>query len=111
MQHKDYIVLKKIIEEIDIASDIIGDVTFADFEKSEMLKRSISMTAINIGELVKNLSSECRLEHNHIPWKSIAGFRDIAAHKYRSLFMYDVYVSATKEFPELKANIQQILSE
>ncbi len=111
MQHRDYIVLRKIIEEIDVATDIIGDTPFNDFEKSETLKRSICMTAINIGELVKNLSSECRLKHKHIPWKSIAGFRDIAAHKYRSLFMDDVYTSVKKEFPELKENILKILSE
>lgn len=43
------------------------------------------MGIINIGELVKSLTEETGAEHKNIPWKLIAGFRDIAAHKYQTL--------------------------
>lgn len=99
MPHRDYIILAKIIDEIDIAVSIMGNTLFPDFERNETLKRAICMTVINIGELVKSLSSEFRLDNNNIPWKAIAGFRDIAAHKYSSLFMDDVYNSVKDEFP------------
>lgn len=111
MLHRDYIILTKIIEEVDIAIEMMGDIVFKDFNADEKLKRAICMTAINIGELVKNLSAELRLEYNHIPWKAISGFRDVAAHKYRTLFMDDVYNSVKEDFPELKYNINKILSE
>lgn len=67
------------------------------------------MTAINIGELVKSLSDGVRNEYKYIPWELIAGFRDIAAHKYQTLKMGDVYKTVNEDFPELKQNIQQIL--
>ncbi len=67
------------------------------------------MTAINIGELVKNISSECRENNSHIPWKSIAGFRDIVAHKYGSLRMEDVYTTVVNDFPTLKKQILEII--
>lgn len=66
------------------------------------------MTVINIGELVKSLSSEFRLEHNNVPWKAIAGFRDIAAHKYQTLHMEDVYYTVINDFPPLKDYIKDI---
>lgn len=53
MQHRDMIIIRKIINEIDIAADILEGVDFKKFNESEMLKRSICMTVINIGELVK----------------------------------------------------------
>ncbi len=69
------------------------------------------MTVINIGELVKALSEDFRLEYKQIPWKSIAGFRDIAAHKYQTLHMKDMYFTVTNDFAELKNNINSIIAQ
>lgn len=110
MQHKDEIILEKIIDEINIALDAMKDRDFNSFDADELFKRGICMTVINIGELVKNLSPELRVENNHIPWKAIAGFRDMAAHKYGTLVMSDVYDTVTNDFPSLKENITDILS-
>ena len=111
MQHRDKITLTKILDEISIAINIMRDTSLDDFISNEILKRAVCMTVINIGELVKSLSGEFRLEYSHIPWKTFAGFRDIAAHKYQTLNMGDVYKTVTEDFPELKKNIQLILSQ
>lgn len=109
MRHRDIIALEKIVSEISIALDMLSDISFSEFNSKEVLKRAICMTVINIGELVKSLSDEFRIEYNSIPWKAIAGFWDIAAHKYQTLKMGDVYKTVSEDFPELKENIQQIL--
>lgn len=111
MQRKDRIVLSKICNEIDIALEMMETESFESFDENEMKKRAVCMTVINIGELVKNLSSDLRLSNDHIPWKLIAGFRDIAAHKYGSLRMKDVYTTVMDDFPILKENINQIISK
>ncbi len=67
------------------------------------------MTVINIGELVKNISEETRIAYKDIPWKAISGMRDIAAHKYQTLRMDDVYNTVTMDFPELKSQIENIV--
>ena len=108
MQHRDKTILLKIIDELDVALNMIADKDFDTFESDEILKRATCMTVINIGELVKALSEDFRLEHKQIPWKSIAGFRDIAAHKYQTLHMQDVYHTVTNDFAELKNNIRKI---
>lgn len=109
MQHRDKVILLKITSEIDVALDMIKNISFEQFDENEMLKRAVCMTVINIGELVKSLSEELRLSHTNIPWKSIAGFRDIAAHKYQTLHMQDVYLTVTSDFPQLKNDINKIL--
>ena len=58
MQHRDLIVLKKVIDEIDIAEQMLNDVSLEDFLKNEVLKRAVSMTIINIGELIKNVTED-----------------------------------------------------
>lgn len=111
MQHRDKIALEKIVSEITVALDMLSNVSFDKFNSDEMIKRATYMTVINIGELVKSLTDEIRTEYNSIPWKSIAGFRDITAHKYQTLKMGDVYKTVSDDFPVLKENIQKILNE
>lgn len=108
MKDKNIIVVRKVLEEIGIARSILGDVELDAFLEDEVLKRAVCMTVINIGELVKNLDDSFRAAHPSIPWKAIAGFRDIAAHKYQTLRMEDVYVTVHDDFDELETMLQEI---
>ena len=110
MQHKDRIILEKIVDEINIVLEAMKERDFNSFDGDEFFKRGVCMTVINIGELVKNLSADFRQDNKHIPWKEIAGFRDIAAHKYGTLDMTDVYDTVINDFPALKSNISNLLS-
>ncbi len=109
MERRDRIILQKVISEIGVAQNMMGGCTLEQFKQNEMLMRAVGMTVINIGELVKNLTDEIRLAYPHIPWKAIAGFRDIAAHKYQTLRMEDVYETVVTDFPSLKEQIEEIL--
>ena len=111
MQRRDKVILKKILAWIDETREIFPDVSREEFLVDELLKRAMSMSVIQVGELVKSLSAEIRLENSHVPWKDIAGFRDIAAHKYETLSFGKMYITITKEFPELKSQIEKIIEE
>ena len=109
MWRRDRIIFEKIISETDICTQMIAMVPPDDFLADEKLKRACAMTVINIGELVKNITDETRIKYNHIPWKAIAGMRDIAAHAYQTLRMEDVYNTIITDLPELKRNLANIL--
>ena len=109
MERRDRIILQKVLSEIDIAQKMMDGCSLEQFRQNEMLMRAVCMTVINIGELVKNLADETRLAYPNIPWKAIAGFRDIAAHKYQTLRMEDVYETVVTDFPSLQEQIKQIL--
>lgn len=84
MQHRDETIIHKVISEINIGCEMLGVSSLDEFRNDEKLKRAVSMTVINIGELIKNITDDTRKESSHIPWKAIAGMRDIAAHKYQT---------------------------
>ena len=109
MQHRDEIVIKKVISEIEIGLEMLGDTGLEDFLADEKLKRALGMTVINIGELVKNVTEETRKKFSHIPWKAVAGMRDITAHKYQTLRMEDVYITVKEDFSVLRGQLKEIL--
>lgn len=109
MSHRDQIIMQKILSEIDVGIDMMGKAELKDFLADEKLKRAISMTVLNIGELVKNITEETRKEYPQVPWKAIAGMRDVTAHKYQTLRMEDVYYTVQKDFPFLKEQLNKIL--
>ena len=58
MEHRDRIILQKVLSEIDIAQKMMDNCTLEQFVQNEMLMRAVGMTVINIGELVKNLGEQ-----------------------------------------------------
>ena len=109
MKHRDYIAVKKIIDEIDVANELVGNEDLIQFQEDEKTKRAVCMTVINIGELVKTITDETRVKYPKLPWKVAAGFRDIAAHKYQTLNMGDVYKTVKDDFPAFRLQLQDIL--
>lgn len=109
MQHRDRIIIGKIVSEISIGLDMLGTADLKEFEKDEKLKRAVSMTVINIGELIKNITDDTRKKYPQIPWKAIAGMRDIAAHKYQTLRMEDVYNTVHDDFIVLREQLEDVL--
>ena len=111
MSRRDKVILQKVISEINIGAEMIGDTSFESFVADEKLKRAVCMTVINIGELVKNITDETRVRYSFIPWKAIAGMRDLTAHKYQTLRMEDVYDTVKRDFPVLKIDLEKVLVE
>lgn len=109
MQHRDKTIILKVLSEINVGCELLGAATLEEFLADEKLKRAVSMTVINIGELVKNITDDTRKEYPHIPWKAIAGMRDVAAHKYQTLRMEDVYNTIHTDFLELKNQLHNLI--
>ena len=81
------------------------------FIADERTVRAVSMTLINIGELVKNTTDELREGHREIPWRAIAGMRDITAHKYQTLRKEDVYNTCIEDIPLFETQLKALLQE
>lgn len=108
MNERDKQFLFRLISEARMVSTLIAGMDLQGFLADEKTKRAVCMTLINIGELVKNLSEGFRANHAHIPWRAISGLRDITAHKYQTLRMEDVWLTATQDIPQLEAELKQL---
>ena len=62
-----------------------------------------------LGEAVKRLSSEFRLQHPEIPWSSIAGMRDRLIHDYDEVNLDRVWETAQIDVPNFLAMIEPLL--
>ena len=111
MTSRDSQILTKILSEIAVAGQLLDGVSMENFVSDERTARAISMTLINIGELVKNLTPELKQAHPDIPWRAISGMQDITAHKYQTLRKEDVYSTCVDDLPAFERQLRQLTQE
>jgi uncharacterized protein with HEPN domain len=73
-------------------------------KQSAMLYQIIVM-----GEATKRLSLEFRNQHPQIPWKDIAGMRDILAHQYDRVNLNTLWDAIQIDIPELLTLLEPLL--
>ena len=108
MLHRDEIIVRKIIREIDFATNRLSNLTPEVFMNDEDAQHSVGMAAINVGELTKHISDELKETAPDIPWKQAAGLRDVAAHSYDTIRMDDLYKTIKEDFPNLKRQLKEL---
>lgn len=81
------------------------------FMQSPMIQDAVIRNFENIGESSKRLSQELKQQYPDVPWRRIAGFRDILAHDYLDVDMDEVWNVMERDLPVFKMNIESILKE
>ncbi|WP_170829269.1 HepT-like ribonuclease domain-containing protein [Acidaminobacter hydrogenoformans] len=88
-------------EDIDDILNFSVGLDFKHFTTDPLSRKAICMSLINIGELTKSLSASYKAKYKEVPWKLIAGLRDVTAHKYHTLNLDVIWSVVTIEIPKL----------
>jgi uncharacterized protein with HEPN domain len=80
-----------------------------DLETNDEKVSAILYQITIIGEATKRLSQEFRQQHPEIPWREIAGMRDILVHEYDQVDLEVVWDVVQNKLPELLILLQPIL--
>lgn len=80
------------------------------FLNSRMKQDAVIRNFEIIGEAVKQISEKLKQNHSEIPWRRIAGFRDILIHDYMGVDPLEVWRIVERELGNLKAGIGSLLS-
>ena len=111
MSNRDTVIVQKILSycrQIQETHLFFHDdqELFLSEEAGFVYRNSISMPILQIGELAKRLSEEFRKEHHTIPWRAIAGMRDIFAHHYGSVDNMELWQTSHVDIESLITNLE-----
>jgi len=105
------IFLGHIIECIEEIEKNICEMSEVEFSESTMVQDAIVRRLEIVGEAVRNIPDSFRKKYPAIPWKKIAGLRDILIHEYFGVDMSLVWKIINKDIPKLKIQIINLLEK
>lgn len=103
--------LSDILECIDFIDNYTAGVNWDDFkgnpEKQDAVLRRLEI----MGEAVKGISADIRNQHPNIPWREIAGLRDVLIHNYFGITLEMVWNVVENDLDAIAGSIKTILQE
>lgn len=82
-----------------------------EFLASRLIQDGVVRNLEVIGEATKNLSTELREANPAIPWRQIAGMRDVLIHDYLKVNLSRVWLTVTTDLPELRTTVTKLLDQ
>lgn len=79
------------------------------FLEDELICYAVLWNFEVIGEAAKQLDDSYRSSHPEIPWRSIAGLRDVLIHQYEGIDLEKVWAIVEKDLSGLKQSIAALL--
>jgi uncharacterized protein with HEPN domain len=79
------------------------------FETNEEKQSATLYQIMIVGEAVKRLSPEFRSQHSDIPWKNIAGMRNVLTHQYDEIDLNVMWDVIQLNIPQLLAMLEPLL--
>lgn len=110
MQHPDLGYVEDVLSAARQVQDFIRGVGYEEFLGDVMRQAAVVRKLEIIGEATKNLSPGFRSRHPEVPWRKMAGMRDMLIHAYRSVDEDIVWNAATISVPALIAVIEPLVA-
>ncbi len=108
MKRDGKIYLTDILESISKIEHYLTAITETEFFTNEEKQDAVIRRLEIIGEAVKKLPMEVRNEYPEIPWKQIAGMRDVVIHEYFEVSLETVWRTLINDLPDIKIKLEKM---
>ena len=100
-----------ILDAIDKIDEFIGNMDYGEFIQDDKTSTAVVKKIEIIGEAIKNIPKEVKVEYKTIPWKDIVGMRNKITHNYFKIDYEIVWNVVKEKLPALKIQVERVLKE
>jgi uncharacterized protein with HEPN domain len=103
--------LNDILNHINLAQEFVAQMTYEELTEDLQACYAICRCFEIIGEASMKIPMTLREKYTEVPWSEIISMRNIIVHDYSGVDYLTVWQTLKKSLPELKPQIQKVLSD
>jgi len=103
--------IEDIIDCIAKIEEYTDSITEDDFHDNTQTQDAVLRRLEIIGEAVKHIPMRIRDKYPDIPWKNIAGLRDVLINAYFGVNLYRTWKAVKEDIPDLKVKIMAVRND
>lgn len=109
MKRDDLVYVQHILNAISKINEYTAGISELEFAKSSMRQDAVIRQLEIIGEAVKNVSSRFRDKVQDVPWKDMAGMRDVLIHQYFGVDISSVWLTTKQDLPVVEKLLRKLV--